>query len=226
MSLILLTPHNEALSAPDELYTLTINHLWRRHVAAALTEYFERVIGTEVDTPDAQATLNNYYNLLLDLYDTEASMSVPIGTVVMWVKPSAVPAGWLPLSGGIVNKVDYPALWDVWPDDYKTASTLTLANMANWFPRGFNQNANMLDSGGEDTHVLTIDEMPSHAHNRNPSAQQEQYLRPDVTGGTSRYDPGGTRPLGVATLTGSAGGGLAHNNVPGFRYFQFIVRAL
>lgn len=71
MPFVETTPHDEAQPAPDVLTSLVINHLWRRHVAAALTTYFERVIGTRTDDPDINTTRENFHRLLLDLYDRE-----------------------------------------------------------------------------------------------------------------------------------------------------------
>jgi hypothetical protein len=70
------TPHNQALPEPDRLTTLTMNYLWRRFIADALTEYFERAIPKPSSDPDVQATWVNFHNLILDLYDSEIGLQI------------------------------------------------------------------------------------------------------------------------------------------------------
>lgn len=71
MPLVLLTPHDAPQPSPDELTSLVLNFIWRRHVAQALVEYFERAMGTDTVAPGYAETLANYHRMLLDLYDRE-----------------------------------------------------------------------------------------------------------------------------------------------------------
>jgi hypothetical protein len=65
-------------------------------------------------------------------------------------------------------------------------------------------------SGGEATHTLIVDEMPSHRHST--------YVRAGATeSGTSRRNPvgsGDSSPTTIADGTSYVGGGQAHNNMP------------
>lgn len=69
-------PHNQDLGLPDRLTTLTMNYLWRRFIADALTEYFERAIPPPSNDPNVQATWVNFHNLILDLYDSEIGLQI------------------------------------------------------------------------------------------------------------------------------------------------------
>lgn len=130
-----------------------------------------------------------------------------IGKIDVFLK--ALPTGWLSLDGATYSKDDYPLLYEAIDASFKneTAETFTLPDFDGRFVLDAGSTYNLGDTGGEASHVLTVDEMPEHTHT---------YLRPDPA-----VDIGsvGTPIPGITTATpnfptGSAGNGSAHENRP------------
>lgn len=132
--------------------------------------------------------------------------AVPIGLIALWGKPAnEIPAGWreyVNLRGRMPIGLD--------PDYVKKPEDSQ--------DYALNQ---LLKQGGERSHKITTDEIPSHSH------QQGSEALHNLFGGGSYVGErhwGGTAGVGAFTKqnTSTVGGDQPHNNMPPYRVVQFI----
>ncbi|MCF7838209.1 MAG: hypothetical protein K9N49_06225 [Candidatus Marinimicrobia bacterium] len=127
--------------------------------------------------------------------------TVPVGGLVMWNGPtSTIPAGWALCDGGTYNGHVTPDLRDRFlagaGDDYAVGNT-----------------------GGANTHTLTIGEMPSHSHGYTTKNEIHAYSHSE---GDNHGYWKHTEILGDGT--GHTGGGQPHENRPPYFALYFIMR--
>ncbi|MEM9886566.1 MAG: tail fiber protein, partial [Bacteroidota bacterium] len=140
---------------------------------------------------------------------------VPVGTIQMW-PTSTAPSGWLICNGSSFNASTYPELNSVLGGN-------TLPNFNGRFPLGAGNSGttgstshSIKSTGGEEQHVLTINEMPAHSHGVTYSDRSKD------GNGNNVSDLGSS---GKTETTSSTGGSQAHNNMPPFYTINFIIKA-
>ena len=147
------------------------------------------------------------------------TVTAMIGTITPYITNSP-PGGCLPCDGSQYSRVDFPDLYAALDaafildantfitPDLRGRTVIGAGSGAGLTPRNVNA------SGGAETHVLTISEMPAHTHSV-PFLYQVAFAS-----GTSSGARAGT------STSGSAGSNQAHNNMPPFVALKYCVVAV
>ena len=153
--------------------------------------------------------------------------SLPIGSIVLW-PGSLPPSGWKVCNGDTLYKADYLDLFDVLEYRYGgSGNSFNLPDFRGRTPVGVTDGTGevtteftLASTGGEVTHTLTEDEMPSHHHNlytydgANPSSTARK-VRGTENAQVAAYTNGGTE---------YSGGGQAHNNMQPYLVVNYIIK--
>lgn len=160
-----------------------------------------------------------------DLID---SLYVNPGSVVAWAGLSAnIPDGWHVCDGTKLSQTDYPELFaalgsNLSPWGVQTAnSTFSIPSLpAMSSPVQTLTDANLSKSGGEQTHQLSIDEMPRHTHYTNWVIYGEN-------GAVNNHLANGGTDVEGTTMklpTEYTGGDNSHNNMQPYVQMYWIIK--
>jgi len=160
----------------------------------------------------------------------------PVGSVRDWASSASFPLGYVARDGRSLSKTTYPDLFAVIGYTYGgSGDNFNIPNSIDKFIVGAGNLYSVGATGGEATHILSSNEIPSHAHkmvaNDQSSAHSAsdyptQYLQKnsDNRAGNNDYNlqVGTTAP--TLTPTETVGGGGAHNNLPPYQAMTPIIK--
>ena len=135
---------------------------------------------------------------------------------------SNVPSGFLLCDGAEYSRTDYPELFEAIGTIYGRGdgkTTFNVPNLSKRVPVGAGDKYELGATGGEETHQLTVEEMPSHKHGFSVSTT-------DGYGSTSAQvaeGDGKNWSSGYNGETNSTGGGQPHNNMQPYTVVNYII---
>jgi len=194
---------------------------WRQYIPfllAAVDESLDRESVWEEE--DAFTALGYIEDLKVWL--TELTLiTIPIGGILPYAGVGDLPSGYLLCDGAELSQSEYSTLYAAIGDQFGTAGAgfFRVPNLLARFPLGYDSMRPVGTVGGAETHTLSIDEMPSHSHGLRVNVQA--FI--SSNGQIARGD-GATAEVSRNTVT--AGGGLAHNNMPPYLTLAYIIRAV
>lgn len=183
-----------------------------------LWAYFNGAFGQLLEIENwvefGSATIEDVVRSFQDAFDDMRECAL-IGSIVSYIRQD-LPSGVLPCNGSVYQVADYPLLAAVLPALFIVGDgTFVTPNIDGRFIVGEGNGRIMLDIGGEESHALTIDEMPTHSHNYTSS----------LASLTTVVIPDEPSAIPSPSITSPEGGGQAHNNMPPFYTVKYGIVA-
>jgi len=213
-----LTPDSIPTNRVCRVLSIPASSEWLALVSGALLELTKEWNWEEFGSITAEQAAEEATSVFMDYYEERPCM---IGAIIPYAT-STLPTGTLACDGSTYNKSSYPALYDSLDSAYIVdATSFRVPDLRGRSIIGTGQGSGLSNraidaSGGEETHILTVGEMPSHAHN-----YTGPIINPFSTPGpTPNFSASG--PLAATTSTG---GGSSHENMHPWRALKYAIVA-
>ena len=151
--------------------------------------------------------------------------SLPIGSMIPYGSQNNVPSNWKICDGSEVSRTTYADLFNVIGTSYGAGDGSTTFNLPNKRGRvsvGLDSSQTEFNTigkkGGEKTHQLKVEELPSHAHTVKGTVGSGGYAE-GVSFGNSA-NPGYTSWVGMSAV----GGNQPHNNLQPYEVDVWIIK--
>lgn len=167
-------------------------------------------------------------NGLWKTLNVKVTDTLPVGTIIPYAG-STVPSNYMKCEGQELSRIEYDLLFNAIGTTYGVGDGTTTFNLPNLKGRvitGIDINDTDFDTlgetGGEKTHTLTVDEMPSHAHE----------LGGALTGETKAITNTGndwaqtTTSFSINGYIKNTGGNQPHNNLQPYIVLNYIIKVL
>lgn len=154
--------------------------------------------------------------------------TLPVGTIIPYAG-TTIPSNYMKCEGQALSRIEYDLLFSAIGTTYGVGDGTTTFNLPNLKGRvitGIDSNDTDFDTlgetGGEKTHTLTVDEMPSHNHE----------LHGALTGETKIVTNTGNEWAQITTSFDSneyiknTGGGQPHNIMQPYIVLNYIIKVL
>lgn len=202
-------------SLAEYVITLPTDELWQADFFGAIAPLVDAVNWEQHETLTPDEMADKWAEILLPQF-WSLKLAIPVGTILTFAGAD-IPDGYVVCDGSSLLRSQYEALFDVIGTVYGAVdgTHFNVPNLLGRFILGDTVAHPAGQTGGSETHTLTVGEMPAHIHN--------YYFH----GGGSVVSHG-IPFTNIGQLTNgaiqSAGGGAAHNNMPPYLALFFIIK--
>lgn len=230
-------------------FELTLNttygsYSWSSSAIQATTTFKEFIVDIRPDGKTigiGKEASESVEGLLIDMpniiLNSSGNLRTPGMAGMIIMHAGIVPYGWVLCDGRELNRVTYAALFATIGTTFGAgdgSTTFNVPDLCGRVPIGTGSGTgltarNVGDKGGEETHKLVINEMPSHTHVQNSHSHGMGERWSDGSGSETAYTRSSDRKRttintgGTVATNQNTGGGAAHNNMQPFLAIKFII---